>query len=139
MRRTVGLLFALVAFWCVTPSISLAQQNWPQFRGADSMGVSNGGNLPDHWSATENVAWKIDLKGRGWSSPIVWGDKIFLTTVVNLGEDGRAQEGSLFRRRSSQAARVGPSMESDLPRPQFGQHACGSSWPTRVFPPRRFI
>jgi outer membrane protein assembly factor BamB len=96
MRRTVSLVFAVVALGCVNASTSLAQENWPQFRGADSMGVSHGGNLPDHWSATENVAWKIDLKGRGWSSPIVWGDKIFLTTVVNLGEGEQPKKGLYF-------------------------------------------
>ena len=52
--------------------------------------------LPDHWSATENVAWKTDIKGRGWSSPIVWGDKIFLTTVVNLGEAEEPKKGLYF-------------------------------------------
>ena len=53
----------------------------------------------------ENVAWKTDIPGRGWSSPIVWGDKIFLTTVVNLGEERGAEEGTVLRRRASQAAR----------------------------------
>ncbi len=96
MRRTVGLLFALVAFGCVNTSTSLAQDNWPQFRGADSMGISANGDLPDHWSDTENVAWKTDIKGRGWSSPIVWGDKIFLTTVVNLGEGEAPKKGLYF-------------------------------------------
>jgi outer membrane protein assembly factor BamB len=73
-----------------------AQDNWPQFRGADSLGVSANSNLPDHWSATENVAWKTDLPGRGWSSPIVWGDKIFLTTCVNLGEGEEPKKGLYF-------------------------------------------
>jgi len=65
--------------------------NWPQLRGPGGAGVSANANLPDKWSATENVAWKTDLPGRSWSSPIVWGDRVFLTAVVNLGclnEDG---------------------------------------------------
>ena len=74
----------------------IAQTNWPQFRGADSRGVGSGGNLPDRWSATENVAWKTDIPGRGWSSPIVWGNKIFLTTVVNLGESEPPKKGLYF-------------------------------------------
>ena len=45
--------------------------NWPQFRGPNASGVSINANLPDKWSATENVAWKTDLPGRSWSSPIV--------------------------------------------------------------------
>jgi len=61
-------------------------EHWPQFRGPDARGVASGPNLPDRWSATENVAWKTDLPGRAWSSPIVWGNRIFLTTAVNCGE-----------------------------------------------------
>jgi outer membrane protein assembly factor BamB len=53
-------------------------------------------NLPDRWSSTENVAWKTDIAGRGWSSPIVWGNKIFLTTCVNSGEDKEAKKGLYF-------------------------------------------
>jgi outer membrane protein assembly factor BamB len=73
-----------------------AQENWPQFRGALSLGVSDNQNLPDTWTATENVAWKTDIKGRGWSSPIVWGDKIFVTSVVNLGDDQAPKKGLYF-------------------------------------------
>ena len=55
-----------------------AQENWPAFRGADSRGIAENPDLPDTWSTTENVAWKTDIPGRGWSSPIVWGKKVFL-------------------------------------------------------------
>lgn len=95
MRRIAsGLVVVIVLFVAQRPSG--AQENWPQFRGADAMGISNSSNLPDHWSATENVAWKTDIKGRGWSSPIVWGDKIFLTTVINLGEEEAPKKGLYF-------------------------------------------
>jgi hypothetical protein len=40
--------------------------------------------LPDTWSETQNVAWKIDIPGRGWSSPIVWRDHVFVTTAINV-------------------------------------------------------
>jgi len=59
--------------------------NWPQFRGPGARGVADGARLPDRWSATENIAWKTDLPGRGWSSPVVWGKSVFLATVVNRG------------------------------------------------------
>ena len=62
-----------------------AEANWPQFRGADATGVARNTGLPDQWSATDNVEWKSDIPGRGWGSPIVWGDSIFLSTVVNTG------------------------------------------------------
>ena len=74
----------------------IGQENWPAFRGADSRGVSENPDLPDTWSDTENVAWKTDIPGRGWSSPVVWGHRVFLTTVVNLGETERPKKGLYF-------------------------------------------
>ena len=61
-------------------------ENWPQWRGPRGDGTSAEGNIPTHWSATENVRWKTAIPGKGHSSPIVWGDRIFLTTCV---EDSR--------------------------------------------------
>jgi outer membrane protein assembly factor BamB len=73
-----------------------AQDRWPQFRGAQSIGVAEDATLPDKWSATENVAWKTDIPGTGWSSPIVWGDKIFVTSVVNTGDTEPPKKGLYF-------------------------------------------
>jgi outer membrane protein assembly factor BamB len=82
---------------CVLLASQLASQepvtNWPQFRGADARGVSTNPNLPDRWSATENIEWKVDVPGRGWGSPIVWGDSIFLSSVVNTGSTERLKKG----------------------------------------------
>jgi outer membrane protein assembly factor BamB len=75
---------------------AIAQENWPQFRGTDSRGVGSGDNLPDRWSATDNVAWKSEIPGRGWSSPIVWGDHVFLTTVINTGKAEDPKKGLYF-------------------------------------------
>ncbi len=69
---------------------------WPQFRGADATGVAANASFPDRWSATENVAWKRDLPGRGWSSPVVWGDQVFVTSVVNTGEGEEIKKGLYF-------------------------------------------
>lgn len=90
-------VFLHSALWlAVCSTRANAQENWPQFRGADSRGIGQGKNLPDRWSATENVAWKRDLPGRGWSSPIVWGDRVFLTTVVNTGASEEPKKGLYF-------------------------------------------
>jgi outer membrane protein assembly factor BamB len=62
---------------------NLAQTNWPQFRGPDARGVSDNPRLPEKWSATENVEWTVEVPGRGWSCPVVWGDRVFLTSVVS--------------------------------------------------------
>lgn len=57
--------------------------NWPQWRGPDGQGVSMEKGLPEEWSDTKNVKWKTPIAGRGHSSPIVWGKKIFLTTALD--------------------------------------------------------
>ena len=67
--------------------------NWPQFRGPDSMGVAEDPRLPSTWSTTENVVWKSAIPGRGWSSPIVWDDRIFLTAVVAETDPGAPKTG----------------------------------------------
>lgn len=73
-----------------------AQNNWPQFRGEQSLGISTNPNLPTTWSTNLNVAWKTTVPGYGWSSPIVWGDKIFLTSVVRDGEVEPPKKGLYF-------------------------------------------
>lgn len=70
--------------------------NWPQFRGPNSTGVVEDTSLPDTWSETKNVVWKSDMPGLGWSSPIVWGDRIFLTSVVSAGEIEAPKKGLYF-------------------------------------------
>ena len=70
---------------------------WPQFRGPSATGTVVGkANLPDSWSATENIAWKKEIPGRGWSSPVVSGDRVLLTTVVNQGESEEPKKGLYF-------------------------------------------
>ena len=79
MRRLAALGLLTLA---LSPIVLVADE-WPMFRGrAAGVGVDDPA-LPDTWSATENVAWKVPIPGLGWSSPVVWGDHVFLTTVVN--------------------------------------------------------
>lgn len=63
-------------------AVSAAEGNWPQFRGPAS-GLSGDRGLPDSWSTTRNVTWKTEIPGRGWSSPVVWGERVFVTSLVN--------------------------------------------------------
>lgn len=73
----------LVLLVCFVVPVSIARaENWPQFRGPDGQGHTTAMGLPATWSDTENVAWKQDIPGEGWSSPVVWEDRIFLTTAV---------------------------------------------------------
>jgi len=62
-----------------------AMNNWPHWRGPSVQGIVEGKGYPDRWSETENVLWKVPVPGRGHSSPIVWGDRIFLTTAAADG------------------------------------------------------
>ncbi len=81
---------------CLLPAFAKAQTHWPQFRGAQSIGVAEDPTLPDKWSATENVAWKAEIPGIGWSSPIIWGNQIFLTSVINSGDTEPPKKGLYF-------------------------------------------
>jgi outer membrane protein assembly factor BamB len=78
--RNIGLTFigcVLCGVWA-----RAGDTNWPQWRGPAGDGQSAETNLPLRWSATENIAWKTPIPGKGHSSPIVWEDRIFLTTCV---------------------------------------------------------
>ena len=86
----------ILTLLCASSIIANAQDRWPQFRGAQSIGVAEDPALPDKWSATENVAWKTDIAGIGWSSPIVWGNQIFLTSVINTGDTEPPKKGLYF-------------------------------------------
>lgn len=63
-----------------------AQHAWPQWRGPLATGVAPHANPPLEWSETKNIRWKTALPGKGHSSPIVWGDRIFLTAAIPYGE-----------------------------------------------------
>ncbi len=79
------------------PLAAASPTNWPQFRGADSRGVSaDDPRLPETWSATQNVQWKTELPGMGWASPVVWGEKAFLSSVVSEGEVETVKRGLYF-------------------------------------------
>jgi outer membrane protein assembly factor BamB len=64
----------------------LEQQNWPQWRGPIQTGEAPQANPPVEWSGTENVVWKAKIPGRGHSTPIIWGEHVFLTAAIPVGE-----------------------------------------------------
>ena len=64
-----------------------AHADWPQFRGPDGTGVSTARGIPLAWSETKNVKWKTAIHGRAWSSPIVLGSQVWLTTATEDGRD----------------------------------------------------
>lgn len=70
--------------------LCLLVADWPQFRGPTGQGVSEERGLPLTWSENKNVRWKVAISGRGWSSPVVQGDRIWLTTATEEGRSLRA-------------------------------------------------
>lgn len=78
---TVKAFVAVVVLISLSGAVT-AGANWPQWRGPDGSGISTEKNLPADWSPTRNIKWKTPIGGRGHSSPIVWGNHIFLTTAI---------------------------------------------------------
>src|SRR5688572_8921533 len=66
-----------------TSTQTTGQQHWPRFRGPGSNPVAENPNLPVSWSKTENVEWVTDVPGTGWSSPVVWGNRVFITAATS--------------------------------------------------------
>ena len=84
MRPTLRCL----AILCVLCGPPVHAENWPDWRGPDHDGVSHETGLPTKWSATENVAWSLKMPGKGGSTPIVWGNQIFLTSAEGVEPKG---------------------------------------------------
>lgn len=80
MRKSIWLAVLIVA---VYPGLCFS--DWPDWRGPDQNGRSDAADLPLTWSATENIAWKSEIHGSGYSTPVVLGDQIWLTTATDDG------------------------------------------------------
>lgn len=68
----------------------LAAEDWPQFRGPRGDGHSGETDAPTSWSETENIAWRTPIPGLGWSSPVILGNRVWLTTAIDGGKSLRA-------------------------------------------------
>lgn len=79
---------AFLAALTLAPTF-LRAENWPQFRGPMTQGRSAETDVPLHWSAISNVLWKTPIPGASWSSPIVWNDRVFVTTATEKGQTCR--------------------------------------------------
>jgi outer membrane protein assembly factor BamB len=83
----------LASLFVVGTAGALSAQNWPVFRGLSGGVAADDPALPDTWSSTDNVVWRVDVPGLGWSSPIVWGDHVFVTSVVNTAQQEMPKPG----------------------------------------------
>jgi hypothetical protein len=90
--RSSRILCALV---CAV-SAAHAQDHWPQFRGADARGIGVSDRLPLVWGPGTNISWSTGIPGRGWSSPVVWGSHVVVTTAVSEGEEEAPKKGLYF-------------------------------------------
>ena len=82
MRTFVATTLIALTTWTAVDA-----ENWPQWRGPSLNGISSESNLPVQWTTTENIAWKLPMPELSGSTPIVWGERIFLNV---------AEKGSLF-------------------------------------------
>jgi outer membrane protein assembly factor BamB len=93
MRRIVKgihLTILLVGAYALIPAQVSNQAHWPQWRGPFFNGMAHG-DAPTNWSDTSNVKWKTEIPGKGHSTPVVWGDRIFLTTAIPTGKPAPAE------------------------------------------------
>ncbi len=81
-KISFALIAVLLAAFAVAGASAAAGANWPQWRGPEGSGISAERNLPDYWAENKNVRWKTPLPGKGHSSPIVWGKRVFVTTAI---------------------------------------------------------
>ncbi len=101
----IGLIIIGVA-WAQYPSQAV-RENWPQWRGPYQTGVSDAENLPTAWSGTENIVWKTPLPTWSGGTPIVWGDKIFLTSPTKGASEPATQSPEPQRERRGRRGRRG--------------------------------
>jgi YihY family inner membrane protein len=87
-RTALGVVITILSLSRTVASDEMArpEQFWPVWRGPLATGVAPHGDPPVEWSETENVRWKIELPGLGHSTPVIWGDRVFVTTAVPTGE-----------------------------------------------------
>jgi outer membrane protein assembly factor BamB len=114
LLRLVGLMCAL---FLASPAVHGQDIVWPQFRGPDSNPVGANARLAERWSKTENVEWSQEIPGRGWSSPIVTGGKVFVTTATTEGKSKPPQIGTEYSNEyAAELQKQGLSMDQILER-----------------------
>src|SRR5262245_11830956 len=104
--------FVIALSLVIGGGLAVQAENWPQFRGARAGVAPDDPALPDTWSTTQNVAWKLDMPGRSWSSPVVWGDHIFVTSAIDTAGDKPLRPTSEYIGRSGGGTMTFQDLES---------------------------
>ena len=84
--------------------------NWPHWRGPGASGVVAMANPPIEWSEENNIRWKIDLTGHGLSTPIVWGDMVFIQSAITIKSNAQDQPTKPEAKNNKTAARPRPRL-----------------------------
>jgi outer membrane protein assembly factor BamB len=85
-------LFSTLLFLLSSSTLRAADGDWPMWRGLKGDGTTAETGFPTHWTATENVRWKTPIPGKGHSSPIVWGDRVFVTSAIEQGDPAEPKD-----------------------------------------------
>lgn len=109
MQRFVALSLAWSLVAGYSGNMYLAAAEWPQFRGPGGQGQSESHDLPVTWSETENVSWRTAIPGRGFSSPVIEGDQIWLTTGFDVASSAAEIERRTRTNTGSEPLRVSDS------------------------------
>ena len=83
---------ALLVAWSNPVLAQQDDENWPQWRGPDLNGVSPSTGLPVSWSLDENIVWKTELPSWSGATPIIWGDRIFITSPSSVDSAEQTQQ-----------------------------------------------
>lgn len=113
MKKTtlVGCVAVLLAAtWCVIVQAQ-SSAHWPQWRGPFFNGMARG-DAPSVWSDTSNIKWKTEIPGRGFSTPAIWGDRIFVTTAIPIGKPAATPTPDPANQQSQGGRRRGPGGNS---------------------------
>jgi hypothetical protein len=90
MRNLLARPFSIVVLVAALAAVLAgagATDNWPRFRGLTGGVIPDDPALPESWGPTENIAWKANVPGLGWSSPVVWGDYVFVSTAISADKN----------------------------------------------------
>ena len=118
-------LIAVIYLFVFVNSLA-AQENWPEFRGPSGDGLAPEISLPTDLGDPTNVAWEIPIHGRGWSSPVIWGEQIWLTSAT---EDGKKMYGICIDLKSGKVIHDKLIYENENPRFRHATNSYASCTP----------
>src|SRR5215813_3221662 len=95
MRLVVTSIVAILATLVAGPGHADQAGNWPSFRGNHASGIAEGQHLPDNWNGEKgtNIKWKSRIPGLAHSSPVIWGNRVFVSTAISSLGDGNFKPG----------------------------------------------